>query len=100
MGQLIKTTGHILKDKQEGAKPWMLSGGPFGAAVVMINLFLIAQLGSIVLQITTMFGQLTGGMLIDSFGLMRANKIKANGWRWAGMAMIAAGVTVVALTKM
>jgi len=97
---LIKTKGHILQDKKEGMKLWMLSGGPFGAAVVMINLFLVAQLGAIVLQITTMFGQLIGGMLIDSFGLMRTNKIKANGWRWAGMAMIAAGVTVVALTKM
>ena len=44
--------------------------------------------------------QLSGGMAIDSFGLLRTNKIKANSWRWAGMAIIAVGVTIVAVTKM
>lgn len=97
---LIATKGHLLRDKKEGIEGWMLTGGIYGGAVVFINLTAIAVLGSTVLQICTMLGQLSGGMAIDSFGLLRTNKIKANSWRWAGMAIIAVGVTIVALTKM
>ena len=97
---LIATKGHLLKDKKEGIEGWMLTGGIYGGAVVFINLTAIAALGSTVLQICTMLGQLSGGMAIDSFGLLRTNKIKANSWRWAGMIIIAIGVTIVALTKL
>ena len=97
---LIATKGHLLRDKKEGIEGWMLTGGIYGGAVVFINLTAIAVLGSTVLQICTMLGQLSGGMAIDSFGLLRTNKIKANSWRWAGMAIIAVGVTIVALTKL
>lgn len=97
---LIATKGHLFVNKKEGIEGWMLTGGIFGAAVVFINLTAIAQLGSTVLQICTMLGQLGAGMMIDSYGLLRTNKIKANSWRWAGMLIIAAGVTIVALTKL
>ena len=97
---LIATKGHLLKDKKEGIQGWMLTGGIYGGAVVFINLTAIAVLGSTVLQICTMLGQLSGGMAIDSFGLLRTNKIKANSWRWTGMVIIAIGVTIVALTKL
>ena len=96
---LIATKGNLLRDKKEGIEGWMLTGGIFGGAVVFINLTAIGVLGSTVLQICTMLGQLSGGMAIDSFGLLRTNKIKANSWRWIGMLLIAVGVTVVALTK-
>lgn len=97
---IVATKGHLFKDKKEGIEGWMLTGGIFGAAVVFINLTAIAQLGSTVLQICTMLGQLGGGMLIDSYGLLRTSRIKANSWRWAGMLIIAVGVTIVALTKL
>jgi uncharacterized membrane protein YdcZ (DUF606 family) len=47
-----------------------------------------------------MLGQLSGGLLVDSFGLLRTNKIKANSWRWAGMIIIAVGVVLIAVTKL
>ena len=97
---LIATKGHPLPKSKEGIEGWMLTGGIFGGAVVFINLTAIAVLGSTVLQICTMLGQLSGGMAIDSFGLLRVNKIKANSWRWVGMIIIAIGVTIVALTKL
>ena len=97
---LVATKGCLLKDKKEGIEGWMLTGGIYGGAVVFINLTAIGALGSTVLQICTMLGQLSGGMAIDSFGLLRTNKIRANIWRWAGMAIIAIGVTIVALTKL
>lgn len=97
---LIATKGHLLKEKKDGIQGWMLSGGFFGAAVVFINLIAIATLGSTVLQICTMLGQLGGGMVIDNFGMFRTAKIKANSWRWAGVLVIACGATIVALSKL
>ncbi len=97
---LIMTKGHLLRNRQSGVRWWMLTGGVYGAAVVFINLVAVPHLGSAVLLIATMLGQLTGGMLIDSFGLLRTNKIKANSWRWAGMAIIAVGVIIIALSKL
>ena len=97
---LIVTKGHILPKVKEGAQWWMTIGGLYGAAIVFINIVAIPHLGAAVLLIATMLGQLTGGMLVDSFGLLRTAKIKANSWRWAGMAVIALGVVIVAVTKM
>ena len=94
------TKGHLLKGRKSGIEWWMIIGGTYGAAVVFINIVAIPHLGSAFLLIATMLGQLTGGMLVDSFGLLRTNKIKANSWRWIGMAVIAVGVVIVALTKM
>ena len=97
---LIVTKGHILPKVKEGTQWWMTLGGLYGAAIVFINIVAIPHLGAAVLLIATMLGQLTGGMLVDSFGLLRTAKIKANSWRWAGMAVIALGVVIVAVTKM
>lgn len=79
---------------------WMFLGGVYGAAIVFINLVSIPHLGSAFLLIAITLGQLTGGMLVDSFGLLRTAKIKMNSWRYTGMAVIAIGVIIVAMTKM
>ena len=97
---LIVTKGHIIPKVKEAPKWWMTLGGLYGAAIVFINIVAVPHLGAAVLLIATMLGQLTGGMLVDSFGLLRTSKIKANSWRWAGIAVIALGVIIVAITKM
>lgn len=97
---LIATKGRPLQKKKEGIRWWMTTGGIYGGAAVFINIVTVPHLGSTFLLIATMLGQLSGGMLVDSFGLLRTAKIKSNGWRWAGMAIITAGVIIVALTKM
>lgn len=97
---LIVTKGNLMKNRQPGIKWWMLTGGVYGTAMVFIGMIAVQYLGSAILMIATMLGQLIGGMLVDSFGLLRTNKIKANSWRWAGMAIIGAGVVLTALTKL
>lgn len=97
---LIVTKGHLLSGKKQGIEWWMTIGGLYGAAVVFINIVAIPHLGAAVLLIATMLGQLTGGTLVDTFGLLKTNKIKLNSWRYAGLAVIALGVIIVAITKM
>lgn len=97
---LIFTKGHLLANRQQGIKWWMTIGGTYGATVVFINIVSIPYLGAAVLMIATMLGQLCGGMLVDSFGLLRTAKIKMNAWRYAGMILIATGVIFVAAAKL
>lgn len=97
---LITTKGKLLKNKQPGVKWWMLTGGVYGSAMVLIGMIAVPYLGAAILMIATMMGQLVGGMLIDSFGLLRTNRIKSNSWRWAGMVIIGVGVVITALTKL
>jgi transporter family-2 protein len=97
---LIVTKGQLFKNKKEGIQWWMFTGGIYGAAMVYIGIVAVPYLGSAILMIATMLGQLSGGLLVDSFGLLRTNKIKANSWRWAGMIIIAVGVVLIAVTKL
>lgn len=97
---LIATKGHFARGRQKGVEWWMTIGGTYGAAVVLINIVATPHLGVAALLITTMLGQLTAGTLVDSFGLMRAYKIKMNAWRYTGLAVIAAGVVITALANM
>lgn len=97
---LIVTKGHLLAGRTPGTEWWMTIGGAYGASVVFINIIAIPHLGAAVLMIATMLGQLGGGMLVDSFGLLRTAKTRMNLWRSAGMVFIAAGILCVAVTKM
>ena len=97
---LIVTRGRLLAGGQKGIAWWMTTGGAYGAAVVLINIVSIPHLGAAVLMIATMLGQLGGGMLVDSFGLLRTAKTRMNVWRSAGMVVIAAGIFFVAVTKL
>lgn len=96
---LIATKGRLLAERQKGIEWWMTIGGPYGATVVFINIVAVPHLGTAVLLICTMMGQLGGGMLVDSFGLLRTAKIKMNSWRYAGVLIIALGVVAVAVAK-
>lgn len=82
------------------AEWWQLLGGVYGVCIVLAITFAMPRLGAAVLLIATMLGQLTGGTLVDTFGPLKTNKIKLNSWRYAGLAVIALGVVIVAITKM
>ena len=97
---LIASKGHLLKGRQKGVEWWMTIGGTYGAAVVFINIVATPHLGVAALLITTMLGQLSAGTLVDSYGLMRAYKIRMNGWRYTGLAVIAVGVIITAIANM
>lgn len=97
---LIATKGHLAKNSKPGVEWWMTIGGTYGAAIVLINILATPHLGVAALLITTMLGQLTAGTIVDSYGLLRAYKIKMNVWRYVGLVVIAIGVVITAIAKM
>jgi bacterial/archaeal transporter family-2 protein len=51
-----------------GAPLWMLSGGLIGAVFVTVTLLAAPKLGVTALVVATLAGQVTAGVLIDTFG--------------------------------
>lgn len=83
-----------------GIKFWMLLGGAYGSFVIFTNVITTPHLGVALLMAGLMLGQLTGGMLADTFGLLRTARIKVNSWRMAGLIIILAGVLMITLAKL
>lgn len=83
-----------------GIKFWMLLGGAYGSFVIFTNVVTTPYLGVTLLMVGLMLGQLTGGMLADTLGLLRTEKIKINPWRIAGLVIILAGVLMITLAKL
>ena len=82
-----------------GIRPWMLTGGAYGAANVVFTIIATPVLGVALVMSISMLGQLTCALLIDSFGLMRAKKIPMNHLRLAGIVLIAAGIVMVTIGR-
>jgi len=96
---LIFNKGKILPMKNVGIKPWMLIGGLYGVGGVFLNLYTVTYLGAALQVSCLMVGQLTGGIIIDSFGLIQSEKIKVNSLRIIGVLVITLGVIIVTLAK-
>ncbi len=97
---MIISKGRLNPVKGSGATPWMFFGGLYGAFSVLFNVVATPYLGVTLLMAGSMLGQLVGGMVVDSFGLLRMPKIRMNGWRYSGVALIALGVVLVTIARM
>ncbi|MCR5482243.1 MAG: DMT family transporter [Clostridia bacterium] len=96
----IKGHGHIIEYRKKGIRPWMLTGGLYGATFVFISVIAIPKLGAALIVAATMLGQLAAGILVDCTGIMRAAKVKMNAARYTGVVLIAIGVIFVAYSKL
>lgn len=92
---LITTRGHLTPLGE--APKWSLTGGLYGGAGVLLTIIATPHLGVGIMVATMLAGQLIGGLAIDAFGLLRAPRVKPNGWRVAGIAAIVCGIALVAL---
>ncbi len=97
---LIKGRGHIIEYRKTGIRPWMLTGGLYGATFVFISVVAIPKLGAALIVAATMLGQLAGGILVDCTGILCAAKVKMNASRYVGVLLIAVGVILVAYSKL
>ena len=77
--------------------PWQYLGGVYGTAIVLIVITVTPILGVGLLVSAQMFGQLTGGMIIDSKGWLGCKKIPVTPKRVGGVLLVAAGVLVISL---
>jgi len=88
--------GKLQPMRGTGIRWWMVLGGLYGSAGVFFSLVAMPRLGATLLMVAMMLGQLIGGLLIDYFGLLRAEKVAMTRWRRVGIFLIALGVTLIA----
>ena len=77
--------------------PWQYLGGVYGTTIVLIVITVTPILGVGLLVSAQMFGQLTGGMIIDSKGWLGCKKIPVTPKRVGGVLLVATGVLVISL---
>lgn len=96
---LVATKGRLRSLRGAGVHPWMFFGGIYGA----INVFCVTTatpvLGAGLIMAGVMCGQLLCGMVVDARGLLLTQKVPTNAQRFAGIALVAAGIAVVTIAR-
>lgn len=77
-----------------GAKPWQLIGGVYGAFLVVCNMVGSIYLGVGLAVAAALLGTVAIALVVDTFGWLRTPKIPLNGWRLAGVLIVAAGIVL------
>ncbi len=91
--------GKIQSFKNRGINFWMVTGGLWGVGGIFLSLFTVLKLGA-ALQVTCcMFGEVAGGLIIDSFGILQTAKVKTNAYRILGVATIFLGQILITLAR-
>ena len=96
---LIANKGKFVSIRKNDIKPWMLLGGIYGVGGIFLSLLTVVTLGTAMQVACGMIGQLSGGMIIDTFGLISAPKVPVNKKRLTGIFIILAGVVIVTIGR-
>lgn len=91
---LLINKGKLKPIKSVGVKPWMFIGGLYGVCGIFLNLYVVQFLETTILVSCSMIGQLSCGLFIDTFGLIRTEKRKINILRILGILVIALGIFI------
>ena len=78
--------------------PWMWIGGLLGAVVVLMTSWLSPHLGTGLTVLVVLIGQVTGGLLVDRFGLFEAKRRHVNVLQIVGVAVAVAGIALIRLS--
>lgn len=71
---------------------WRWLGGALGALFVFLSVFLAPKIGITQTMFLFILGQLTMGMLIDSFGLIQMPVRPVYWWKFAGLGLMVTGL--------
>ncbi|MBP1903716.1 transporter family-2 protein [Paenibacillus turicensis] len=74
---------------------WVWIGGILGAVYVLGNAFLVGEIGTGQTVMLALFGQITGSLLVEQFGLLRSNRIKVRPIQILGLIIMLSGVFLI-----
>ena len=74
---------------------WAFLGGIFGAAYVVLSIVALPRLGTAVVVVATVTGQLIASLLIDSLGWFGVQPVPLTWWRGAGAALLILGLLLL-----
>jgi transporter family-2 protein len=74
---------------------WELTGGFLGAFFVTCTILVVPRVGTLAAMTAVIAAQLLTGIVLDHYGLFRLQQIPFDAWRAGGVALLAAGATIV-----
>ncbi|MGG0824639.1 DMT family transporter [Paenibacillus turicensis] len=86
---------NVLQPIKLSAPWWVWIGGILGAVYVLGNAFLVGKIGTGQTVMLALFGQITGSLLVEQFGLLRSNRIKVRPIQILGLVIMLAGVFLI-----
>ena len=97
VGLKERTFSGLKNTFKQKAPWWVWIGGILGGLYVLINVLLVGQIGTGQTVIIVLFGQVTGSLLVERFGLFGSTKNKITWVQIVGLILMVAGIIIVQL---
>lgn len=97
VGFKYRSFSSIKNPLKEKAPWWVWSGGLLGGLYVLLNVYLVGQIGTGQTVILALFGQLTGSLLVERFGLLGSNRGHITTVHLLGLLFMLAGIIFIQL---
>ncbi|MFK4428360.1 DMT family transporter [Bacillus sp. RC51] len=94
-GIMDRSYTNIKEPIKQSAPWWIWIGGILGGAYVLINVYLVNQIGNGQTVSLTLFGQITGSLLVEQFGLLNSSKNRVKPIQIFGLIVMIAGVSLI-----
>ncbi|WP_033541776.1 DMT family transporter [Planococcus sp. CAU13] len=97
VGVRYRSYANIKIPVEQKAPWWIWSGGLLGGLYVLLNVYLVGQIGTGQTVILALFGQLSGSLLVERFGLLGSNRGQITTVHILGLAVMLAGIIFIQL---
>ncbi len=95
VGLMDRSYTNIKEPFKHSAPWWIWIGGILGGSYVLINVFLVNQIGNGQTVVLVLFGQITGSLLVEQFGLFNSIKNRIEPLQIIGLMVMIAGVFLI-----
>lgn len=97
VGFKYRSFSSIKKPVEQKAPWWIWSGGLLGGTYILMNVYLVGQIGTGPTVILALFGQLTGSLLVERFGLLGSTRGEITTLHVLGLVIMLAGIIFIQL---
>ncbi|MEY9974289.1 transporter family-2 protein [Lysinibacillus sp. RC46] len=95
VGVMDRSYTNIKEPIKQSAPWWVWIGGILGGAYVLINVFLVDQIGNGQTVVLVLFGQITGSLMVEKFGLFNSSKNQIKPIQIFGLIVMIVGVFLI-----
>ncbi|EEM56285.1 MULTISPECIES: DMT family transporter [Bacillus cereus group] len=95
VGIIDRSYTNIKEPIKQSAPWWIWLGGILGGSYVLINVYLVDQIGNGQTVILTLFGQIIGSLMVEQFGLLNSLKNRVKPIQIFGLIVMIAGVFLI-----
>lgn len=95
VGVKERSYSNIKEPITQAAPWWVWCGGLIGGSYVLINIYLVGQIGTGQTVVLALFGQISGSLLVQQFGLLNSVKKRITLIQLVGLLIMLAGVVII-----